>query len=72
MWAKWRMSDTKKSLPSFSSYKLKVIMKYLKKKILQMCLAYDNYNLQMIYIIRIWFILLLLHYTQALLDEQLL
>ncbi len=37
-----------------------------------MCLAYDNYNLQMIYIIRIWFILLLLHYTQALLDEQLL
>ncbi len=27
----------------------------------------DNYNLHMIYIIIIWFILLLLHYTQAIL-----
>ncbi len=32
MWAKWHMSDTKKSLPSLSSYKLNVTMKYLKKK----------------------------------------
>ncbi len=53
MWAKWHMSDTKKShSPSLSCSKLKLTMKYLKNK--KLSDFNDNYNLHyynMIYII---------------------
>ncbi len=48
-------------------------MKYLEKtNTTKLSGINDNYNLHMIYIIMILFILLLLHYTQALLVELLL
>ncbi len=69
MWAKWHMSDTKKSLPQSLFLQMKGHYEVpLKKKIPTKLSGFnDNYNLHMIYIIIIWFILLLLHYTQALL-----
>ncbi len=63
MWAKWHMSDTKKGYShSLSCSKLKVTS--IKKK----SGFNDNYLelFYMIYII-IWFILLLIHDTQAIL-----
>ncbi len=60
------MSDTKKSLPQFLFQQIKGHYDCtLKKK--KLSGFNDNYNLHVIYIVIIWFILLLLHYTQALL-----
>ncbi len=72
MWAKLHMSDTKKSLPQVLFLQIKGHYEVSKKRNTTKLSGFnDNYNLHMIYIIIIWFILLLLYYTYTLLFEQL-
>ncbi len=60
MWAKWHISDTKKSLPQFIFLRIKGHYEVPKQNTTKLSGFNDNYNLHMIYPIIIWFILLLL------------